>query len=59
MNLSLSFLELQENILVQQNNFLQQNKNIDKKLLYLRQEFDSMVKQTEELEIRVKITQKT
>ena len=48
-NLIASFLALQDNIIFQQNDLLQQNREISKKLLEITSKIDSLAKKNEEL----------
>ena len=48
-NIISSFLALQENILVHQHDFLEQNKEINQKLLDITSRFDLLVKENEKL----------
>lgn len=57
-NITPLFLALQDdNVLLQQNEPLQQNKEITKQLLYLTTKFESIVKQNEELASKVAVAQ--
>ena len=58
-NIISSFLVLQENILVQQHDILEQNKEINQKLLEIISRFDFLVKQNEKLSSEVDISKNT
>ena len=48
-NLIASFLALQDNILLQKNDLLQQNRDMSKQLLEITSKIDSLVKKDEDL----------
>ena len=52
-------MELQDNIPLQQNDLLQQNRDISKKLLEITSKFDSLKKKNEELTSQLTVTQNT
>ena len=56
-NIKSSFLTLQENVLLQKNDLLQQNKEVSKQLSDLTTKFESIVKQNEELASKVAVAQ--
>ena len=56
-NIKSSFLALQENVLLQKNDLLQQNKEVSKQLSDLTTKFESIVKQNEELASKVAVAQ--
>ena len=56
-NLIVSFLALQDNIILQQNDLLQQNRDISKKLLEITSKVDSLTKKNEELTSHISVTQ--
>ena len=58
-NIISTFLELQENVVLLQNDLLQQNKEISTHLSYLTTRFESIVKQNEELSSKVAVAQNT
>ena len=55
-NLIASFLALQNNI-IQQNDLLQQNRNISKKLLEIKSKIDSLAMKNKELTTNVSVAQ--
>ena len=56
-NLIASFLTLQDNVILQQDDLLQQNKHILKKLLEITSKIDSLAKKNEESTSHVSVTQ--
>ena len=52
-------MELQDNIPLQQNDLLQQNRDISKKLLEITSKFDSLKKKNEELTSQLTVAQNT
>ena len=58
-NIISSFLALKENVLLQQNDLLQQNKEISKLLSDLTTEFESIVKQNEQLSSKLAVALNT
>ena len=56
-NLIASFLALQDNISLQKNDLLQQNRDISKKLLEITSKIDSLAKRNEELKSDVSVAQ--
>ena len=54
-NLIAPFLALQDNIIFQQNDLLQQNRDISKKLLEITSKTDSLAKRNEELKSDVSV----
>ena len=56
-NLIVSFLALQDNVILQQNDLLQQNRDISKKLLEITSKTDSLGKGNEELKSDVSVAQ--
>ena len=58
-NLIASFLALQDNKILQQNDLLQQKRDISKKLLEIMSKIDSLAKKNEELTSHVSVAQNT
>ena len=58
-NLIASFLALQDNISLQKNDLLQQNRDISKKLLEITSKIDSLAKKNDELTSYISVAQNT
>ena len=56
-NLIVSFLALQDNVILQQNDLLQQNRDISKKLLEITSKIDSLAKKNDELTSYISVAQ--